>query len=73
MGKGVETLKHQLLIGVIGISLLFGTSFAIALEVGDQAPDFELPSTSGEKVSLSQFKGKKHVLLQFYTLEFQPT
>jgi cytochrome oxidase Cu insertion factor (SCO1/SenC/PrrC family) len=73
MGKGVGTLKHQLLIGVIGISLLFGTSLAIALEVGDQAPDFELPSTSGEKVSLSQFKGKKHVLLQFYTLEFNPT
>jgi cytochrome oxidase Cu insertion factor (SCO1/SenC/PrrC family) len=73
MRKGAETLKHQLLIGVIGISLFFGASFAIALEVGDQAPDFELPSTSGEKVSLSQFKGKKHVLLQFYTLEFQPT
>jgi peroxiredoxin Q/BCP len=45
----------------------------MALEVGDKAPDFELPSTTGEKVSLSQFKGKKHVLLQFYTLEFNPT
>jgi thioredoxin-dependent peroxiredoxin len=58
---------------MIGIGLLLGASFAMALEVGDKAPDFELPSTTGEKVSLSQFKGKKHVLLQFYTLEFNPT
>jgi len=65
--------KHQLLIGVIGISLLVGASLVAALEVGEKAPDFELPSTTGEKVSLSQFKGKKHVLLQFYTLEFNPT
>jgi cytochrome oxidase Cu insertion factor (SCO1/SenC/PrrC family) len=69
MGK----LTHRLLIGVIGISLLLGAGFAAALEVGDKAPDFELPSTTGEKISLSQFKGKKHVLLQFYTLEFNPT
>jgi peroxiredoxin Q/BCP len=59
--------------GVIGMSLLFGAGFAVALEVGDKAPDFELPSTTGEKVSLSQFKGKKYVLLHFYTLEFNPT
>jgi cytochrome oxidase Cu insertion factor (SCO1/SenC/PrrC family) len=69
MGK----LTHRLLIGVIGISLLFGAGFAVALEVGDKAPDFELPSTTGEKISLSQFKGKKHVMIQFYTLEFNPT
>jgi hypothetical protein len=64
---------HRLLIGMIGISLLLGTGVAWALEVGDKAPDFELPSTTGETISLSQFKGKKHVLLQFYTLEFNPT
>jgi peroxiredoxin len=44
-----------------------------AVEVGQPAPDFSLTSTSGENVSLSQFKGKKHVLVQFYSVDFNPT
>ena len=44
-----------------------------AVEVGQPAPDFSLTSTSWEKVSLSQFKGKKHVLIQFYSVDFNPT
>jgi peroxiredoxin Q/BCP len=35
------------------------------LEVGDAAPDFELISDTGEKVKLSDFRGKK-VVLYFY-------
>jgi len=42
------------------------------INVGDQAPDFELDSTSGEKVRLSDFRGQKHVLLAFYPLDFTP-
>jgi peroxiredoxin len=45
---------------------------AIALEVGDRAPDFSLPSTTGEKISLSQFHGKQRVLLEFYGSDFAP-
>ena len=55
------------------ISVFFIAGVAAALEVGEQAPDFTLPSTSGAKFSLSQFQGKKHVLIQFYTMDFQPT
>jgi len=44
-----------------------------AVEVGDKAPDFTLPSTVGDKLSLSQFLGKKNVLLEFYVLDFTPT
>ena len=40
--------------------------------LGDQAPDFELPSTTGGKISLSQFRGKKLVLLEFYGADFAP-
>lgn len=40
------------------------------LKVGDAAPDFTLPSTSGEKIKLSDFKGKKNVVLAFYVLAF---
>jgi peroxiredoxin len=42
------------------------------LKVGDQAPDFELESTTGQTVKLSDFKGKKNVLLCFYPLDFTP-
>jgi peroxiredoxin len=43
------------------------------LKPGDMAPDFTLPSTVGEKVTLSDFRGKKNVLLLFYPLDFSPT
>jgi mycoredoxin-dependent peroxiredoxin len=39
-------------------------------KVGDKAPDFALKSTSGETVSLGQFKGTKNVLVAFFPLAF---
>jgi peroxiredoxin len=42
------------------------------LEVGERAPDFSLVSTTDEKISLSQFRGKKIVLLEFYGADFVP-
>jgi hypothetical protein len=44
-----------------------------AVEVGDKAPDFELPSTQGGKLKLSSFQGKKNVLIEFYVLDFTAT
>ncbi len=41
--------------------------------VGASAPDFTLPSTSGESVTLSELRGKGPVLLAFYPLAFSPT
>ena len=43
------------------------------LKPGDLAPDFTLPSTIGDKVTLSDYRGKKNVLLLFYPLDFSPT
>lgn len=40
------------------------------LKVGDVAPDFELVDTTRKKVKLSDFKGKKNVVLAFYVLAF---
>jgi len=40
------------------------------LKVGDSAPDFTLPNTKGEQVTLSSFKGTKNVVLAFYVLAF---
>jgi peroxiredoxin len=42
------------------------------LKAGDMAPDFSLPSTRGKDISLSDFKGKKNVLVAFYPLDFTP-
>jgi len=41
--------------------------------VGSAAPDFTLPSTSGEKVTLSAFRGKKNVILAFFPFAFTST
>ena len=57
---------------VVLIVLVINAGMALALEIGQPAPDFTLQSTTGEKISLSQFKGKKHVLIQFYRMDFNP-
>jgi mycoredoxin-dependent peroxiredoxin len=44
----------------------------MALKPGDMAPDFTLPSSVGDKVTLSDYRGKKNVLLLFYPLDFSP-
>jgi len=40
---------------------------------GERAPDFTLPSTSGEDVSLRDFLGERAVLLAFFPLAFTST
>ena len=42
----------------------------MAVEVGDAAPDFELKDQHGTPVKLSDFRGKKNVVLVFYPLAF---
>jgi len=42
------------------------------LKVGDKAPDFTLPSLSGEPVSLHQFLGKKNVVISFVPAAWTP-
>jgi hypothetical protein len=74
--KSIETrAKHMRILSIVGMLLagvLVIASVAAALEVGEQAPDFTLPSTTGEKISLSQFQGKQFVLLEFYGADFSP-
>ena len=36
-----------------------------SLKPGEPAPDFRLPSTRGTEVALSEFRGRKHVVLAF--------
>jgi hypothetical protein len=49
-----------------------GWQYAMALGVGDKAPDFELNSSKGGKLKLSDLRGK-NVLINFYRNDFDPT
>jgi len=42
------------------------------LNVGDPAPEFDLPDAEMEMVSLASFRGKRHVILYFYPKDDTP-
>lgn len=67
----VALLRAALILAIAGVAGPPGT--AAAVEVGARAPDFTLPSTTGGKIALSQFQGKKLVLLEFYGSDTSPT
>jgi hypothetical protein len=71
--KGDERMmrlrKHTRNVVVLGgllVSVLVGSSLATALEVGEQAPEFTLSSTTGETIALRQYREKQWVLREFY-------
>jgi peroxiredoxin len=39
-------------------------------QVGEVAPDFTLPSTGEGDITLSQYRGTKHVVLSFHVFNF---
>ena len=43
------------------------------LKVGDDAPDFTLSGHTGEKITLSQYRGQKNVVLAFFPFAFSST
>jgi mycoredoxin-dependent peroxiredoxin len=58
---------------ILVAALLALSSRTEALEVGDKAPDFELPATTGDTIRLSDFSGTQMVLLEFYHADWGPT
>jgi len=48
------------------------TGVAAEIKVGDPAPDFTLKDQDQKEVKLSDFRGKKHVVLAFYPLDWSP-
>lgn len=47
-----------------------------ALKAGETAPEIELPAVTGkqrQKFRLSDFRGKKNVVVAFYPLDWSPT
>ncbi|MGH7796503.1 MAG: redoxin domain-containing protein [Candidatus Binatia bacterium] len=72
MCKLTKRRKSLLALGLLFFGLLGSARVSPALNVGDKAPDFTLPATTGGKISLSQFRGKKLVLIEFYGADFSP-
>ena len=60
-------------LAVATLLLLGAPALARAVDVGEPAPAFKLPATTGGDIALSDFKGKKWVLLEFYGADFAPT
>jgi hypothetical protein len=74
MGMLPNSMKSLLVLGLSLTGLWGGADAGVAAapEIGEQAPDFTLPSTTGQDISLSQFRGKTFVLLEFYGVDFAP-
>jgi peroxiredoxin Q/BCP len=67
----------RFLVSAVLLAILGLTAFAqqptppkTNLKVGDAAPDFTLSATDGKTYKLSDFKGKKNVVLAIYVLAF---
>ena len=75
--KGVWEMIRKSLLLFSFVTILGVTAFAqqaappkTHLKVGQPAPDFTLPATDGKTYKLSDFKGKKNVVLAAYVLAF---
>jgi hypothetical protein len=68
----MQRLQSLIVSGLLLVGVLASAGVATALEVGERAPDFTLPSTTGQEISLSQFRGKQPVLIEFYAQDFSP-
>ena len=73
MGMLVSQGKVLIFLGLLLASGLPMVGDTWAVEVGEKAPDFKLPSTTGVDISLGDFRGKKWVFLEFYGAAFVPT
>jgi peroxiredoxin len=64
--------QFLLLAGIAGLAAAQSvpTTPKTQLKVGDEAPDFTLPDNNNKPVKLSDFRGKKNVVLAFFPAAF---
>ena len=67
-----QATLRRISVGAIAVAVFWSASSVSAVEVGQEAPDFSLAATTGGKISLSQFRGKQPVLIEFYSADFAP-
>jgi cytochrome oxidase Cu insertion factor (SCO1/SenC/PrrC family) len=74
-GSKASPAKMALLVGaaaLVVLTLWRTKSEGEPPKVGDKAPDFALPDQNGRTIRLSDFRGKKTVVLAFYIKAFTP-
>ena len=64
------TLGIPMLMAAVGLSGQTILPPHTPLKIGDMAPDFTLPSTTGGTVHLADFRGKNTVVLAFFPAAF---
>ena len=65
------THKHtRIAVAVLSILLSLVPASVRALDVGDKAPDFLAFATVGESLRLSDYQGKKNVMMFFFVRAF---
>jgi hypothetical protein len=69
--RSKRSLAHGLLAGLLSVSVLAGT--ASALEIGQKAPEFTLPSADGKPVKLSELTARGPVVLYTFIQAFTGT
>ena len=67
-----QTTLRLMSVSALAVGAIGGTGSASAVEIGQEAPDFSLTATTGGKISLSQFRGKQPVLIEFYGADYSP-
>ena len=60
----------SLLFGGLLAAAMLASPLAMALEVGEKAPDFALQASDGSTYSLSQYEGEKPVVIAFFPKAF---
>jgi hypothetical protein len=74
VGRGpMRSRFFQLSAGMVLCALAAQAQMAppkLQLKAGDVAPDFTLPATTGAQIRLSDFRGKKNVVLAFFFAAF---
>jgi cytochrome oxidase Cu insertion factor (SCO1/SenC/PrrC family) len=70
----MRRIAISFMVAAVVVGLLLGaTGPATALEVGDKVPDFTLPATTQDTLSMHDLLGKKNVLLFGFIGAFTPT
>jgi hypothetical protein len=64
--------RRRGVLSLIGVLVVLGVGWWLSAQrvVGDLAPAFTLPSTTGGPVALDQYRGRQPVVLVFYMGEF---
>jgi peroxiredoxin Q/BCP len=70
--RWTRSARRSVLVGLSVLGCLVAGIAVAAPSVGDRAPDFSLTSADGETVALSQFVGKRGVVLAWFPRAFTP-